>query len=217
MTRAGILVFACLLLAGCGSSSSSSTSSTSDSTSTQTTTAQQGTIGFEGVPIQRGPLLGDPASTGSTTVDGIKCQNREQLLYHIHSHLTVYVHGAPRALPGGIGIPGSTVKNYQGYGPVATGGRCIYWLHTHAPDGVIHVESPIPRIYTLGDFFDVWRQPLGRNRVASAGGRVTAIVNGKPWKRDPHAIPLLPHAVIQLSVGDPVVPFQPMSWVGLRL
>jgi hypothetical protein len=174
-------------------------------------------IGYEGVPIEQGPLLGDPATTGTATVNGIKCENKEQLLYHIHSHLIVYVNGSARALPGGIGIPGSRVKTYQGYGPVATGGRCIYWLHTHAPDGVIHVESPIPRVFTLGDFFDVWRQPLSPDRVASATGKVAATVDGKPWKRDPRAIPLLPHAVIQLSVGSPVAPFQPMSWFGLRL
>ena len=50
-------------------------------------------------------------------------------------------------------------------GRSAAGGQCIYWLHTHAPDGVIHIESPTQRIYTLGNFFDEWRQPLSANQV----------------------------------------------------
>ena len=86
-------------------------------------------------------------------------------------------------------------------GPVAQGGQCIYWLHTHAPDGVIHVESPTERIYTLGDFFDEWHQPLEPNQVGDAKGKVTAIVNGKPWTKNPREIPLRPHNVIQLNVG----------------
>jgi hypothetical protein len=207
-----------LALAGCGSSSSPSSSSSSSSpasTGAPTTTAQQ-QIGFEGVPIEQGPDLASPGSTGTQTVDGIKCGATEQLAYHIHAHLTVYVNGAPRALPGGIGIPGSTVGQ-SAQGPVATGGTCIYWLHTHAPDGIIHVESPTQRIYTLGQFFDEWRQPLNANRVAAATGRVSAYVNGTPWTQDVRAIPLLPHAVIQLSVGAPVVPFHAMSWANLQL
>jgi hypothetical protein len=149
-------------------------------------------------------------------VNGIGCLSAEQLAYHIHAHLMVYVNGSPRALPGGIGIPGSVVENSR-FGPVAVGGQCIYWLHTHAPDGVIHVESPFLRVYTLGNFFDIWRQPLSAHQVAGATGTVSAYVNGKLWKKSPRAIPILPHSVIQLSVGSPVVPFQNISWAGTRL
>jgi hypothetical protein len=42
-------------------------------------------------------------------------------------------------------------------------------------------------------------------------------VNGKPWTKDPRAIPLLPHGVIQLDVGSPAVPFVAMSWTGIKL
>ncbi len=204
----------CLLLAGCGSSSSSST--TSSTTAPATTVASTPQLGFEGVSIQQGSDLASPATTGTGKVDGIPCGATEQLIYHIHAHLAVYVDGQLRALPGGIGIPGSQVLPSQ-RGPVASGGECIYWLHTHAPDGIIHVESPLRRVYTLGNFFDIWRQPLSPVRVAGASGHVSAFVNGKPWTKDPAAIPLLPHAVIQLSVGEPVVPFHTMSWAGLQL
>ncbi len=213
------LLIGSALLAGCGSSgSSSSSSSASTSAASQSTgsgaSAQQ--VGFEGVPIEPGTSLAPAATTQTEPVDGISCGPTEQLAYHIHAHLAVYLNGQPRALPGGIGIPGSTVQPSQ-QGPVAAGGQCIYWLHTHAPDGVIHIESPTQRIYTLGNFFDEWHQPLSGDRVGSAAGKMTAYVNGKLWTKDPRSIPLDPHAVIQLDVGMPVVPFHPMSWAGLQL
>jgi hypothetical protein len=215
-------VVGALLLAGCGSSSSSSsaTSSATTSSATPATATSQASgktkIGFEGVPIEQGALLASAATTGTGKVDGITCGPTEQLAYHIHAHLLVYVNGQPRALPGGIGIPGSQVVP-SAQGPVAAGGQCIYWLHSHAPDGIIHIESPTKRIYTLGNFFDEWHQPLSSTQVAGAKGKVTATVNGKPWTKDPHSIPLNPHAVIQLSVGSPVAPFQSMSWAGTEL
>ncbi len=202
------------LLAGCGSSSSSSSSTSSTTAAAASTTSPQ--IGFEGVPIEAGADLAPPGTTGTGDVDGIKCGATEQLAYHIHAHLAVYVGGQPRALPGGIGIPGSQVVQ-SSEGPVANGGQCIYWLHTHAPDGVIHIESPTQRIYTLGNLFDVWRQPLTASRVASASGKVTALVNGKPWTKPLRDIPLGPHAVVQLSVGTPEVPFHSVAWSGTQL
>lgn len=202
------------VLAGCGSSSSSSSSAISRTAAGSSTTSAK--VGFEGVPIESGADLASPGTTGTSNVDGIKCGATEQLAYHIHAHLAVYVGGQPRAVPGGIGIPGSQVVQ-SSEGPVANGGQCIYWLHTHAPDGVIHIESPTQRIYTLGNLFDVWRQPLSANRAASATGTVSAIVNGKPWTKNVRDIPLDPHTVVQLNVGSPTVPFHAMSWSGTQL
>jgi hypothetical protein len=205
------------LLAGCGgSSSSSSSASSSSSTTTSAATTTKAQIGFEGVPIESGSVLASPGTTGTSDVDGIKCGATEQLAYHIHAHLAVYVNGQSRALPGGIGIPGSQIVQ-SSEGPVANGGQCIYWMHTHAPDGVIHIESPTQRIYTLGNFFDVWHQPLSATQVGGASGKVTAIVNGKPWTKPLRDIPLNPHTVVQLNVGTPSVPFQTVSWSGTQL
>jgi hypothetical protein len=156
------------------------------------------------------------STTGTTPVDGIKCNRQEQLTYHIHARLLVFNHGFPRSLPAGVGIPGSATEQTTA-GPVAQGGSCLYWLHTHAPDGVIHIESPTQQLYTLGTFFDEWHQPLGVNRVGTVSGRVTAIVNGHRWRRSPRAIPLSPHAVIQLSVGAPVAPFRSVDWSATQL
>jgi hypothetical protein len=109
------------------------------------------------------------------------------------------------------------VAQQTAYGPFYGAQQCIYWLHTHASDGVIHIESPTKRIYTLGNFFDEWHQPLSRTQVASAKGKVSAFLNGKAWKQDPRSVPLLPHASIQLDVGEPTVPAKIVSFAGTNL
>ena len=91
------------------------------------------------------------------------------------------------------------------------GGSCFYWLHTHASDGVMHIESPTQKQYTLGEFFDVWGQNLTRGQVGPEVGTVTALVDGQVYSGDPRAIPLASHTLIQLDVGT-VVPAQPIVW-----
>src|SRR6202011_2527416 len=114
-------------------------------------------------------------ATGQT-VDGIQCQTMEQLVYHIHAHLAVFVDGAPKAIPYGIGIapPRQIVQTPEGL--AVASGACFYWLHSHTADGIIHVEAPVQRIFTLGNYFDIWRQPLSSHQVGPARGRVTAFL-----------------------------------------
>ncbi|MEA2298246.1 MAG: hypothetical protein QOF77_1182 [Solirubrobacteraceae bacterium] len=176
------------VLAGCGGggSTSSSTSSTPAAT-----------------PVALGSTQGE--ATGRT-VDGIKCERQEQVLFHIHAHLAVFANGRPAIIPLGIGIaPPRTVDQSSG-APFVLGGSCFYWLHSHTADGIIHIESPMTRTFTLGNYFDLWNQPLSATQVSSATGPVTAYVNGKAVNGDPRAIPLAAHAVIQLDVGTKVAP-----------
>jgi hypothetical protein len=221
-----------LALAGCGGSSSNSSSSSASSSATSTAaqtstpaatatttaapTGTPGEIGFEAVPLEVGPALAPASTTGTATVDGIRCGATEQLAYHIHAHLAVFVSGRLYSLPAGVGIPGSQAENTQ-EGPIAAGGQCIYWLHTHTNDGIIHVESPTQRIYTLGNFFDEWHQPLTQNQVGGVHGKITAFFNGKPWKKSLRAIPLLPHADIQFNIGEPVAPLMTVNWSKTQL
>jgi hypothetical protein len=208
-----VLAVAALVVAGCGASSNPAASSSAAKTSATTPKASGGP---ERVALESGPTLAPPTTAPGFPVDGIKCAPVEQLAYHIHAHLQVYVNGQSRSLPAGIGLL-EPVGYATPRGPVYGASKCYYWLHTHASDGIIHVESPTVRIYTLGDFFDEWGQPLSRTQVATVRGAVTAFVNGHPWTKDPRGIPLLPHGVIQLDVGSPAVAFVPMSWAGLKL
>ncbi len=211
--------------AGCGSSALSSSSASGRTTATGTTATAGGTtgqsglaslgalispgppgpIGPEGIPIPAVPALAERAAKPSTTpIDGIQCLGSEQTVFHIHAHLTLFLGGAARQIPGGIGIVDPQIQTTQD-GPFVAGGRCFFWLHTHAADGLIHIESPVQRTFTLGNFFDVWGQPLGPNRVGPASGKVTAIVDGKLYAGDPRSIPLAAFGQIQLEVGAPLV------------
>jgi hypothetical protein len=164
-----------------------------------------GPAGPEGVPVPSAPpLAGTATKATGQKVDGIGCDTSEQTLFHIHAHLTLFVNGSPRRVPAGIGIPGASGQNTP-QGAFISNGTCFYWLHTHAADGIVHIESPVHRTYTLGNFFDEWGQPLGPGQVGPAKGHVTAIYNGKVYRGDPRNIPLNAHAQIQLEIGTPLV------------
>jgi hypothetical protein len=171
-----------------------------------------GPQGPEGVPIPgAAPLAGTATAAAGQPVDGIGCQTSEQTLFHIHAHLTIFVNGSPRQVPAAIGIPGARAQQTPD-GPFIGTGDCFYWLHTHAADGVIHIESPVRRVYTLGDFFDEWGLPLGTDQVGPARGHVTALYNGQVYQGNPRDIPLTAHAQIQLEVGSPLVAPISITW-----
>jgi hypothetical protein len=165
-----------------------------------------GPLGLEQVPIPQVPVLSDPSALHlGQSVDGIKCQATEKVLFHIHSHLAIFVNGKQRQVPFGIGIGPPLRGATAPAGPFVTEGSCFSWLHTHASDGIIHIESPVKRTYTLGDFFDLWGEKLSSTQVGPAHGAVTALVAGKVVKGNPRAIALKDHELIQLDVGTPLV------------
>ena len=131
-------------------------------------------------------------------------QSGEQVAFHIHAHLRIVVRGHSRQVPAGVGIaPPLQVESTPNGRFVA--GACFMWLHTHAADGIVHIESPVERTYTPGELFDIWGQPLDHGRVGSAHGHVTALLNGRVFTGDPRRIPLLAHSRIELEVGNPLV------------
>ena len=140
------------------------------------------------VQAQQGPT----APTGEP-VGGIACDAQEGERIHIHQHLVIFDHGHEVAIPPNVGQP--------------AGKRCIYWLHTHTPDGVIHIEAPLDRSFTLGDFFAVWGEPLTKSTAATAraakGASLKVWVDGKPYIGDPRKIALNPHTDIVIEAGPP--------------
>jgi hypothetical protein len=129
----------------------------------------------------------------------------EGSLFHIHQHLELYAHGKPIRVPALIGIPGM--------------GECYYWIHTHTPDGFIHVESPVYRDFYLGEFFDIWGEPLSPTNLAGVHvpkGQLRAYVNGSRFTGDPRSIQLTLHADIVIEAGPPYfVPKPFTNWGGL--
>ena len=135
---------------------------------------------------------------GSSTkkVGYVQCNPGEQLQTHYHAHLTIIQDGQERALPARIGITDT----------------CLYWLHTHDTSGVIHIEAPAAQkdhTFTLGEFFDVWGQPLDSAHVATlnvgSGQTLVAYVDGKVYTGDPRAIPLKSHTLVVLEIQPPAV------------
>lgn len=171
-----------------------------------------GPAGPERIPLERGPSLAPATTTaGGEPVDGVACQPTEQVVYHVHTHLSVFVDGILRPIPPGIGIvlpvPEQTVD-----GAFYAATTCYYWLHVHAQDGVIHIESPSMTAYTLGQFFAIWGQPLSATQVGPATGRLTVFVDGRLHRGDPAGIGLGSHEDIQVDVGKPVVPPERVNW-----
>ena len=149
-----------------------------------------------------GPLAGlqtGPAPWGANTADlaerlraiGIPALSPlEGTAVHIHQHLDLYVDGRKVLVPAGIGIDPAV-----GYAP----------LHTHDPSGVIHVESPTVRTYTLGEFFAVWGvrfTPSCLGGYCAGGGRqLRLFVDGRAYRGDPTTLALAPHQELVVAFG----------------
>lgn len=174
-------------------------------------------IGPEGVAMNSAPLLASASSSATgAPVDGLTCRTakNEIVKYHVHVHLTFFVNGVQRALPAGIGITKPYLTEHLSSGTFLDVGLydCLYWLHTHVADGIIHVESPTKQSFTLGQFFDVWRQPLSNNQVGPAHGKVVVYSNGHLMTGNPRNVVLPPGGDLQIDVGTPVVAFQPFTF-----
>ena len=138
-------------------------------------------------------------------VDGIRCDQMEGSVLHIHQHLAIFDHGKPVIVPDDVGRP-----------IVA---QCFYWLHTHTPDGIIHIEAPNFRYFTLGNFFDIWGEPLGKTNVAGAKPKknehVAVWVDGNRYSGDPRKIELTQHLDVTIEVGPPYLKPAPFTqWNG---
>jgi hypothetical protein len=158
-------------------------------------------------------------------IDGVSCDALEQTQVHYHAHLQILINGAAIPIPTDVGRQ-------------STG--CIYWLHTHPildDEGVIHIESPDNRTYTLHQFFDIWGQQLSKTSLlghqvdathtltvyvydandqltdASQPFTVTPPSNLAPYSGDPTKIILKPHELIVLEYGTPLMP--PSAWTFL--
>jgi len=159
--------------------------------------AEGGTIGKDVFPD------GDTPSGGQgNAVDGIPCGAGAHDAEHYHAHLSLFANGEQIAIPRAIGIMNPILE-----GETVLAGTCFYWLHAHDRSGIIHVEpSETGHTFTLGQYFDIWGQPLASDKVATYSGPVTVYVDGKRYTGDPRAIVLAKYQQITLEVGTRVAP-----------
>ena len=138
-------------------------------------------------------------------VNNISCDEGEHADFHIHAHLTMYINGKRTDLPATIGI--------------APDGSCIYWLHTHFTDGIMHIEAPKGASFTFGDFLKIWSshfQSLNYPKQLNSTKGWQVYVDGKLYKGDFHNIQLHAHTLITLAYNSPgIKPDTTFSWNGL--
>jgi hypothetical protein len=147
---------------------------------------------------------------------GLVPERAEQLAYHVHAHLDVFVQGARVIVPAGIGIERSdpAVHLFRapdgsiGYGginpPCAL--PCISPLHTHFDDGILHTESATRRGNKLGQFFTEWGVRLTPKCVdgyCAPKTRIAIYVNGRRRRGDPRRIVLSNVREIAIVIGKP--------------
>ncbi|HKU67698.1 MAG TPA: hypothetical protein VJP85_07980 [Candidatus Baltobacteraceae bacterium] len=147
--------------------------------------------------LMLGPLLHAPARAQSLMsglpIDGIRCDTMEGAVEHVHAHVQIFNRGRSVQVPADIGI-------------MQVAG-CLYWVHTHSTDGIVHIEAPTARTFTLGEFFDIWGEdlsPAAAGAVRAPRGRsLRFTVNGRLWTKDPRSIPLRDREEIVIQNGPP--------------
>lgn len=86
--------------------------------------------------------------------------------YQIHPELTIMVNGEEVLVPKDLGINPD----------------CMTAIHTHGEKHILHVESPVQRDFTLGDFFAVWEKDFSSTKLldnaVTETSEIVVTVNG---------------------------------------
>lgn len=141
--------------------------------------------------------------TGTAAVDGVGCARNEN--YHVHALLSVYRNGQRLAIPDSIG----------------RGSGCSYEMHTHDGSGVIHIETDVPKTYTLGQFLALWGQSISAGSILGLAGpaQYYVIENEKitPLTTDPAAVVLAGRKEIVIITGTPPKTLPRYDWANSGL
>jgi hypothetical protein len=162
----------------------------SNSSSNSSTSASGESIDWSAIPhLQEGP---PPWPNDSDNLPdrlqplGLSQLTEEGTVLHIHQHLDVWRNGEQVVLPAGIGIYDNSF---------------ITEVHTHDESGIVHVESPTKKTFTLGQLFGQWGVKLTQHCLGSDCSGVSWWVNGVKQTGDPSALALAEHQVIVVSTG----------------
>jgi hypothetical protein len=139
------------------------------------------------------------------SASAVPCDGLEHTQVHYHAAIQILNQGQAVTIPTAVGRTS----------------HCYYWLHMHTGEpGIIHVESPSAREFTLGDFFRVWAawsggpERLDSRHVSSltlseAEKLVVFIApdGGAPraFAGDPASIVLKEREVVTLEISPPAV------------
>jgi hypothetical protein len=120
-------------------------------------------------------------------------QEGQGVILHVHAHLDIFVNGRREPVPANVGI-------YN------TAGGFLTELHTHDTSGIIHIEAPTKRAFSLGEFFGVWGVRLTSTCVGGYCKPHTPwrlYLNGAPFSGDPSTLVLRRHQEFAIVIGKP--------------
>ncbi|MBI2139944.1 hypothetical protein HYU14_03400 [Candidatus Woesearchaeota archaeon] len=96
--------------------------------------------------------------------------NYRSLAMHIHPNISIEILGEKITIPQNIGAS----REFMSV------------IHTHEANGVLHVESPKPHQFMLGDFFTIWGKPFNESCILDhcidSNHTLKVLVNGKEAK-----------------------------------
>ena len=123
-----------------------------------------------------------------------------------YAHLSILVNNEPQKIPRYLGASRQPPTH------------CFYAIHTHDYTGRIHVTPATPGIFTLGDLFEIWGQPLTNTNVAGVSGLpveiyvtdagTTTKVDDANWS----SIELKDHREITIELGTPLAEIPNFTW-----
>lgn len=122
---------------------------------------------------------------------GLPALPAEGTVLHIHQHLDIYINGIHVQVPAGIGI-----NEEAGF---------IAPIHTHDTTDIIHVESPVKKDFTLGQFFDIWGLRFTSDCIggycSNNDKKLRVFLNGKEYTGNFRDLVLAPHQEIVVTYG----------------
>lgn len=181
--RVALIVVTCLagLLVGCATPSTTSTTDRSSSVSTGP------------------PVLDDTSPPPWPAPDNVASRVTAAGLdlgpmgtaEHYHPHLRIVIDGAEIPVAANIGVDPTT--------------GAMSALHTHEPDGTIHIEADrAGEVFTLGQLFTQWGVKFTATQIggvrAESGRELVLISNGTPVPGDPADLRLQPDQKLVLQL-----------------
>jgi hypothetical protein len=180
LTGAAVMSGAVLLLAACGSGSGKSAGSGHAADGTDSKAAASSVLW---------PAPAD--ASAQVKAAGLPMLGQEGQVLHIHSHLDVFVDGKAVTVPAEVGIDEARQQ--------------ISPLHTHDTSGVVHIESPVKKDFTLGEFMTEWNVPITKDALGplkTGGGKELRVyADGKQWSGNPADLKLAAHEEIAVVYG----------------
>ena len=201
---AGLLTGGLLLLAACGGGSSTATvapGASGSATAPKTYTSPPATLPVTPVDLSTAdppwlpPAVIDQGKNSAAYVAAAGLPYSEEMLkVHYHAHLDINADGKKVTVPPYLGFVAQGNK-VSGLAP----------LHTHADDGVIHIENSVPATFVLGQVFVEWGVRFSADclgGLCTGGGKELAVfVDGKRYSGDPTKLVLKTHQEIAIEYG----------------